>query len=293
MRRARLSLEGLSLGDAFGERFFVHPAVAEGLIARRAMPVAPWRTTDDTEMAVSVVEVLAACGEVDENRLAAAFAARYMRDPHRGYGGAAHDILHAIGAGVPWQEASRRVFDGMGSLGNGGGMRSAPVGAYFADDTSAVVEHAARSARVTHYHPEGQAGAVGIALGACFAWCSRHAPQRVTGHDLLSFAHAHMPSGATRDGIERAIRIGPAASVASAVEALGSGARVTAPDTVPFALWSANRHLNDFVESMWNTVAGLGDRDTTCAMVGGIVALAAAKLPTEWLAARESLPPLD
>jgi len=40
-----------------------------------------------------------------------------------------------------------------------------------------------------------------------------------------------------------------------------------------FALWRAGESLYDFVEAMRLTVASLGDRDTTCAMVGGITAL--------------------
>ena len=38
MDRARLSLAGLSVGDAFGERFFAHPDVVVGLIRSRAIP---------------------------------------------------------------------------------------------------------------------------------------------------------------------------------------------------------------------------------------------------------------
>jgi ADP-ribosylglycohydrolase len=63
--------------------------------------------------------------------------------------------------------------------------------------------------------------------------------------------------------------------------------RVSAPDTVPFALWCAARHLDDYVEAMWQTVSGLGDRDTTCAIVGGIVAAAGAGVPSDWRASRE------
>jgi ADP-ribosylglycohydrolase len=42
---------------------------------------------------------------------------------------------------------------------------------------------------------------------------------------------------------------------------------------------------------MWATVSDVGDRDTTCAIVGGIVALKVgyAGLPEEWRSARESL----
>jgi hypothetical protein len=41
---------------------------------------------------------------------------------------------------------------------------------------------------------------------------------------------------------------------------------------------------------LWNTVAGLGDRDTTCAIVGGIVSLVeGVTIPPRWMAAREGL----
>ena len=60
---------------------------------------------------------------------------------------------------------------------------------------------------------------------------------------------------------------------------------------VPFALWCAARHISDYPEALWTTVSALGDRDTTCAIVGGLVALnsGARGIPTDWLEARESL----
>ena len=71
---------------------------------------------------------------------------------------------------------------------------------------------------------------------------------------------------------------------------LGSGHEISAQDTVPFVLWCAAQHLDHFEEALWLTVSGLGDRDTTCAMVGGIVAGAPGGIPADWLAAREPLP---
>jgi hypothetical protein len=47
--------------------------------------------------------------------------------------------------------------------------------------------------------------------------------------------------------------------------------------------------LDNFEEAMWWTVGGLGDSDTTCAIVGGIVALSA-PVPHNWIASREPLP---
>src|SRR6478735_1597090 len=132
--RAKRSLEGLSVGDAFGERFFLHPNVVDSLIEDRAMPRAPWACTDDTVMALSVVEVLEEHGEIHQDKLATYFASRYSADPQRGYGRTAHHILRGIAAGDDWRDVARAAFDGMGSMGNGGAMRAAPIGAYFEND---------------------------------------------------------------------------------------------------------------------------------------------------------------
>ena len=45
-------------------------------------------------------------------------------------------------------------------------------------------------------------------------------------------------------------------------------------------------------EALWRTVSGLGDRDTTCAIVGGILALGVGEKGTTgaWVRAREKLP---
>jgi ADP-ribosylglycohydrolase len=287
MARAREALEGLSVGDAFGERFFTHAHVVDQLIAARAVPAPPWRYTDDTEMALGIVEVLEAAGHVHQDLLAATFARRYVANRHRGYGPTAHDILDAIAAGTSWREAARAPFEGRGSLGNGGAMRAGPLGAYYADDLGAAAASAIASAEVTHAHPEGQAGAAAVAVAAAWAWRTRGGCPAGFARALLEAARDHTPASATREGIALALTLPPTADVAVAVAALGNGSRVSAPDTVPFALWCAARHLDDYVEAMWQTVSGLGDRDTTCAIVGGIVAAAGAAVPADWRASRE------
>ncbi|WP_020466702.1 ADP-ribosylglycohydrolase family protein [Singulisphaera acidiphila] len=72
---------------------------------------------------------------------------------------------------------------------------------------------------------------------------------------------------------------------------VGNGNRITSPDTVPFALWCAARHIAGFAEALWTTVSAGGDNDTNCAIVGGIVILANGleSIPKSWLAAREPL----
>src|SRR5262249_41136214 len=92
------------------------------------------------------------------------------QDITRGYGPAMHQLLPQIRSGKGWRQAARNLFGGRGSVGDGGARRVAPLGAYFADELEAVVEHARRSAQITHAHPEGIAGAIAVAVGAAQAW---------------------------------------------------------------------------------------------------------------------------
>lgn len=286
MDRVLLSFYGLAVGDAFGERFF-RPDPQEA-IRRRQLPQSPWKYTDDTAMARSVVTVLRDKRKIDPDLLAKRFGAEYFKNPMRGYGNAAHKVLTDLGRGMSWRHAASTLFGGQGSMGNGGGMRAGPIGAYFADDLDAVVQQAGLSAKVTHAHPEGQAGAIAVAVAAAAAEKTvdrgLKGSWQFRGKSLLEISCSRTPEGATRRGLEKALALPFETPVSEAVEVLGNGERVTAPDTIPFAIWCAARHLDDFKEAMWETVSGLGDRDTTCAIVGSIVPLARGweGLPTDW-----------
>ncbi len=171
MERVQFALNGLSIGDALGQQFF-RPA-RQLLVNYREIPDGLWAYTDDTEMALAISETLDKHGTVDQDALAERFAIRFTRRPNRGYGAGADKLLTAISRGEPWREVSRNLFDGQGSMGNGGAMRAAPVGAYFADNPPKLIEEARRSAEVTHAHPDGIAGAVAIAVAAGWACGSR------------------------------------------------------------------------------------------------------------------------
>ncbi len=285
LRRANASLNGLSTGDAFGQKFFGRPDKVNEWIKQRTLPVPPWWYTDDTVMAMSIVDVLAEKRSLDQELLAQLFAARYRLDQDRGYGGTAHDILNRISAGQPWRQVSHAAFGGAGSMGNGAAMRVAPLGAYFYDDFEAVVENARRSAEVTHAHPEGQAGAIAIAIAAACVARGVGEPR-----DLFDTILRCTPDSETRAGIRQASTLPLDYDVRTAVSALGNGRLIISQDTVPFCLWCAARHLGEFEEGMWCTVSGRGDRDTTCAIVGGILAASLdTPIPSAWLAAREPL----
>ena len=128
-----------------------------------------------------------------------------------------------------------------------------------------------------------------MAVAAAFAWQHRDRPREEVAPALFRAVIEHTPKGDTREGIKAAERLSFDQSIREAVDHLGNGSRVTAPDTVPFALWCAARHLDHFEDAIWTTIEGFGDIDTNCAIVGGIVALyaGAESIPNAWLSARE------
>lgn len=91
----------------------------------------------------------------------------YYENTHRGYGRAAAEVFHQLrktNLKSPLQPA-RDLFNGIGSFGNGGAMRVAPVAIFCHNKTpSKVVELAKKSAEITHTHEEGLNGAILQAL---------------------------------------------------------------------------------------------------------------------------------
>jgi ADP-ribosylglycohydrolase len=269
------------VGDAFGELFF---SISPHNVSFADLLTHPWRWTDDTHMALSIVEVLREYGHIEQDALARAFAKRYQEEPHRGYAGGAARLLRQVAAGADWRTISPTLF-GSGSYGNGAAMRVAPIGGFFYDDVQRAAHEAQLSAVITHAHPEGQAGAIAVAVAAAMA----ANPSHPAGRDFLKEVLELVPRGVTNERLQVALDV-PSNDLDQAVRLLGSGREVSAQDTVPFCLWSAAYHLGNFEDALWWTVKGRGDCDTTCAIVGGIVALATNSIPPYWLNQREPMP---
>ncbi|MEU1403774.1 ADP-ribosylglycohydrolase family protein [Streptomyces sp. NPDC005728] len=284
LERALASLRGLAVGDALGSQFFV-PANYP-LLKRRELPGGSWQWTDDTEMACSVVAVLAAHQRLDQDALARSFAEHHDFD--RGYGPAVNRLLRLVREGEDWRELSAALFNGRGSWGNGAAMRIAPLGAWYADDLEQATHQAEISAYPTHQHREAVVGAMAVAAAAALVASPDGPPSPET---LLDGVIALVPKSAVGAGLRRArdmLDYGDAGTVAAV---LGCGRRTSAHDTVPFALWSAARSLAGYETAFWTTAQVGGDVDTTCAIVGGVLASGKAGTPpAEWLERTEALP---
>ncbi|MFD3913333.1 ADP-ribosylglycohydrolase family protein [Streptomyces sp. NPDC058603] len=282
--RAMASLRGLAVGDALGSQFFVPSNYP--LLKRRELPPGLWQWTDDTEMAASVLAVLAAHHRIDQDALALSFAAHHDFD--RGYGPAVNRMLRLIREGGDWRELAAELFNGQGSWGNGAAMRIAPLGAWYADDPEQATHQAEISAYTTHQHREAVVGAMAVAAAAALAADPAGPPGPEA---LLDGVVALVPRSAVGAGLRRARDMLDYADAGTVAAVLGCGRRTSAHDTVPFALWSAARALGDFERGFWTTAQVGGDVDTTCAIAGGVISAARTGAPpARWLERTEALP---
>ncbi|MFF0161027.1 ADP-ribosylglycohydrolase family protein [Streptomyces sp. NPDC005263] len=284
LQRALASLRGLAVGDALGSQFFV--PVNYPLLKDRELPPGRWQWTDDTEMACSVVAVLAGHDRIDQDALARSFAEHHDFD--RGYGPAVNRLLRLVREGGDWRELASALFNGQGPWGNGAAMRVAPLGAWYAEDPEQAVHQAEISAYPTHQHREGVVGAMAVAAAAALTAAPGGPP---TPELLLDGVIALVPKSAVGAGLRRARDMLDYADPATVAAVLGCGRRTTAHDTVPFALWSAARSVGDYEQGFWTTAQVGGDVDTTCAIVGGVIASGKAGAPpAHWVARTEAVP---
>lgn len=287
IKYAKRALTGTALGDCFGQSFFIPDETARQRIKNREIMDGPWHFTDDTVMAIGIYSILEKHGKIDQDELARVFAENYARDWHRGYGGTAHSVLRSIGEGQNWREVASSAFDGMGSMGNGGAMRAAPVGAYFADDLDKVLYYARASAEVTHAHMEGIVGAMAVAAASALLLNKKLGNYSGEGITFLRDVADRLPESDTRSKILSAVSVKKESSIDFVISVLGNGSRMTAQDTVPFCLWCAAYYHTSAEEALWTAVSALGDRDTICAIVGGMVSLFADEFPQQWLSRME------
>lgn len=281
---AKKSLTGISIGDAFGDSFFRERNIVEDAIENRFIPETQWRYTDDTIMAIPLLKSLKEFGEINQDFIAKEFAKNFLKDRHRGYVPSMHRKLMEFDTDKDWLAISKSSFNGTGSMGNGSAMRVALIGAYFYDDLEKTAEQARLSSEVTHYNTEAIAGAISVAVAA--ALCTN---KTINKEDFLNQVIEYTPESDLKYKIKKIKHLPKSYDIRTIVSALGNGTKMLAQDTVPISLWNVYHYLGDFEASLWNTVSALGDRDTTCAIVGGINIMNSKKdkIPLNWVNAVE------
>jgi ADP-ribosylglycohydrolase len=186
--------------------------------------------TDDTVCTVAVAAWL-----LDGGDLASIMRAFVRRHPDRGYGGMFRD----------WARSDDRPA--YGSWGNGAAMRVSPI-AYAAKREPEVFELAAKSAAITHDHPDAVSGAQAVAFAM---WRARNgadaAEVRATVADWFEYDLARPLDEARRT----------------------HGFDVSCAGTVPPALLCALEAWS-YEDAVRNAVSLGGDVDTIACITGGL-----------------------
>lgn len=290
IKLANKSLKGLSIGDAFGESFFGETDVILNNIRERRVPLTSWEFTDDTVMAIAIYNQLQMHEGINQNQLADQFVINHDKDVNRGYGATARRILREIGEGGHWKEISQAAFEGMGSMGNGASMRASPIGAYYFDDIDRVKELAVKSAEITHSNIEGITGAIAVSIATAIATSIKMNNDEILPNEFINRIVDELPYTDTKSKIQKSITIPYSYNIETVKSILGNGKKIMVQDTVPFSIWCAANNLGNFKEALWKAVSILGDRDTICAIVGGITIMSTDEdeIPLEWIESVEN-----
>jgi ADP-ribosylglycohydrolase len=186
--------------------------------------------TDDTVCTVAIADALLCSG--DFAQYLRAYVRRY---PGRGYGGMFVRWAHTPGMAA------------YGSWGNGAAMRVSAT-AWLASDEAAALATAARTAAVSHDHPDAIAGAQAAVLAA---WLARH--------------------GAAADTIRREITARFGYDLSLSVEQIRAwyAFDISCKGTVPPALVCA-LEATGYEDAIRNAVSLGGDTDTLACITGGI-----------------------
>jgi ADP-ribosylglycohydrolase len=209
------------------------------------------RFTDDTVLTVAVADCILYRG--DYTKTMRAYGRRY---PHAGYGERFRKWLFSD-TPLPYN-----------SFGNGSAMRVSPVGFAF-PTIGEVLEHAGRSAEVTHNHPDGIRGAKAVAAAVFLARTGE------SKEEIKKFIEAQFmyDLDMTLDEIRPEYRFDP-----------------TCNGSVPQAI-IAFLESEDYEDAVRKAISIGGDSDTIACITGGIAQAFYKKIPRHiFTRVRELLP---
>lgn len=282
--RYRGVLVGTAVGDALG-------LPAEGLSAekirrrwrgnwRHRLVLGRGMVSDDTEHTAMVAQCLLEL-PLEAVAFQRALARRlrwWLLALPAGAGFATGRAIGKLWLGVPPGRS------GVASAGNGPLMRSAIIGARFADDRVRRRAFVDASTRLTHTDPRAEIAARAVADLAA-ALCREDDPSRI---DVAALLKEIDPDPRWRALIER-IAAARAAdrTVAEFARELGleRGVSGYAWHTLPVAVYAWWRHRGDFRAALEAVLNCGGDTDTVGAITGALVGaeLGEAAIPAEWV----------
>jgi len=292
--RFRGVLLGTAVGDSIG-------LPAEGLPPGRAARLFPgrWRQrlflgsgmiSDDTDHTVFVAQSLLAhpaSPSAFQRRLAWCLRLWLLSLP-AGIGFATLRAILRLWIGIPPNRS------GVYSAGNGPAMRTAPIGAFFAERADMLDAYVESSTRLTHSDPKALTGALVVAR--LVAWCVREA--LVDRPDPQAFLELLRGAGDDREWQTLVNSVAEAVSMDLSVEALAGSLDLSRGvtgyiyHTIPMVVYSWYRHFGDFERTLTTVMDCGGDTDTTGAIAGALAGAVVGDegIPRDWVSGLRDWP---
>jgi ADP-ribosylglycohydrolase len=289
LRGARTVFEGVLLGTAVGDALGLP---AENLSPGRIRRLwnGEWKmrfffgrgmTSDDTEHTLMVAQALLAHPDnVDAFTRCLAWKFRWwLLGLPAGVGMATAKACLKLWAGSPASKS------GVNSAGDGPAMRSAIIGAFFAEDAQRRREFVLASSRLTHRGWKAETAALAVAEAAALAAST---PDRCDTAQLLPILRALSPDAEWQGRIAQIeLALERNNTVQEFADSLGlkNGVSGYALHAVPVAIYAWLRHPDDFRSAMIAVLECGGDTDTVGAILGALCGASCGPngIPCEWL----------
>jgi ADP-ribosyl-[dinitrogen reductase] hydrolase len=270
---------GLALGDALGAPYEFTRATELPrplpVLERRWMGLPAGTTTDDTAMAMNLVDSLVASGRLDTRDLAARHVDWFRTGPPD-VGSQTARVLTRVSEGAVAEESAEALWRLRGpevSAGNGSVMYCAPLGVAYASRPRELARLGPRLSAVTHF--DGRCKTAVVAVTQAVA-------ALVRGDGPVASVARALALTADLEGGEE---------LEFLVEAVGRSRPVDGPDQ-GFCLYAAAAGLQalaratSFESELVRVVELGGDTDTNGAVAGALVGAAVGRdeLPGGWLA---------
>jgi ADP-ribosylglycohydrolase len=194
------------------------------------------------------------------------------------------------GIGLATLKATLRLWlgfppsrSGVWSAGNGPAMRSAVIGAYFADNAVKRRAFVSAATRLTHTDPKAETAALAVAEAA--AWSVN---QQIAAREWLTLLSSLGKDEEWSDicrKLTQALSAGRSVSEFAAELGLQRGVTGYAYHSVPVALYAWLHHPDDFRSALIAVLDCGGDTDTVGAITGALmgVRLGSGAIPQKWL----------
>jgi ADP-ribosylglycohydrolase len=216
--------------------------------------------SDDTELTLATCESIIEKCAVDPENLATHFVRWFDARRIHGIGSSTLKALRDLSAGTHWALAGAR---GEYAAGNGAAMRIAPL-AFVLDPNDPKQRTIIRDVcRITHHSDEAYVGALAVILAIRAVITQEWSSQR----SFLSCVVPGLPDSAVRDRMLEMMSI--ELPIDEAGYRFGTTGHVV--DTVPFALYCAQRVACDTLDIVLaGTISAGGDTDTIASITGQI-----------------------